>query len=229
ADLGQDLADSECVLRLEGPSKADPSKVDPSKAAQAGSACNHHQTRATSKARLRATARIKGRLRATASSSSSGLPLVARRAPAAMAHTAGVADPVHTACRLEADGKPLFVARAMYKGGLHPGKASQHLENGGCNIGYAHREVAVSEYQVLCGDASKLKWVKQEGALNIQGFVPVEAGHEESGEKLFIGKTLHEGSQQLGKCAPHIKKGMSFAYGHKERETKEYMVLAYAD
>ncbi|KAJ1846810.1 hypothetical protein LPJ70_001851 [Coemansia sp. RSA 2708] len=130
---------------------------------------------------------------------------------------------------LEADGKPLFVARAMYKGGLHPGKASQHLENGGCNIGYAHREVAVSEYQVLCGDASKLKWVKQEGALNIQGFVPVEAGHEESGEKLFIGKTLHEGSQQLGKCAPHIKKGMSFAYGHKERETKEYMVLAYAD
>ncbi|KAI9503724.1 hypothetical protein BX070DRAFT_176398, partial [Coemansia spiralis] len=123
--------------------------------------------------------------------------------------------------------KPLFVARAIYKGGLHPGKAGQHLENGGCNIGYGHKEVTVTEYQVLCGDASKLRWVRQEGILNIQGFVPYPAGHEETGEPLYIAKTLHDGSQQLGKCAPHIKKGMAFSYGHKERTTDDYMVLAY--
>ncbi|KAJ2630387.1 hypothetical protein H4R22_002701 [Coemansia sp. RSA 1290] len=130
---------------------------------------------------------------------------------------------------MEKDGSPLFVARAMYKGGLHPGKAAQHIQDGGCSIGWGHKEINVHEYQVLCGDASKLRWVKQEGALSIQNFKPVDAGHEETGEPLFIAKTLYEGSQQLGKCAPHIKKGMAFAYGHKERTTDEYMVLAYAD
>ncbi|KAJ2656419.1 hypothetical protein IWW48_005040 [Coemansia sp. RSA 1200] len=130
---------------------------------------------------------------------------------------------------IEKDGTPLFVARAIYKGGLHPGKAGQHLEGGGCNIGFSHKEVAVSEYQVLCGDASRLRWVRQEGPLVIQGFVPYPAGHEESGEPLYIAKTLYDGSQQLGKCAPHIKKGMSFPYSHKEKTTDSYMVLAQAD
>ncbi|KAJ1894853.1 hypothetical protein LPJ66_004937 [Kickxella alabastrina] len=130
---------------------------------------------------------------------------------------------------IEKDGKPLFVARAMYKGGLHPGKVGQHLERGGCNIGWGHKEIAVTDYQVLCGDASKLRWVRQVGALNIQNFKPYPAGHEETGEPLYIAKTLYEGSQQLGKCAPHIKKGMAFPYGHKERDCSEYMVLAYAD
>ncbi|KAJ1946317.1 hypothetical protein FBU59_002057 [Linderina macrospora] len=130
---------------------------------------------------------------------------------------------------IEKDGKPLFVARAMYKGGLHPGKAGPHIQKGGCAIGWGHDEINVSEYQVLVGDASQLRWVKQEGALSVQGFVPVQAGHEETGEPLYIAKTLVEGSQQLGKCAPHIKKGMSYPYGHKERDTKEYQVLAYTN
>ncbi|KAJ2503963.1 hypothetical protein H4217_009482, partial [Coemansia sp. RSA 1939] len=67
------------------------------------------------------------------------------------------------------------------------------------------------------------------GPLVIQGFVPYPAGHEESGEPLYIAKTLYDGSQQLGKCAPHIKKGMSFPYSHKEKTTDSYMVLAQAD
>ncbi|KAJ2060174.1 hypothetical protein GGI17_003951 [Coemansia sp. S146] len=130
---------------------------------------------------------------------------------------------------IESDGTPLFVARAIYKGGLHPGKAGQHLEGGGCTIGYGSKEVGLSEYQVLCGDASRLRWAAQEGSLNIQNCVPFPAGHEESGEPLYVAKTLHDRSQQLGKCAPHIKKGMSFPYGHKELTTEKYMVLCYAD
>ncbi|KAJ2160707.1 hypothetical protein GGF46_002065 [Coemansia sp. RSA 552] len=130
---------------------------------------------------------------------------------------------------IEKDGTPLFIARAAYKGGLHPAKIGHHLENGGCNLGWGHKEVAVANYQVLCGDASKLRWVRQEGPLNIKGFVPFSAGHEETGEPLYIAKTMHENSQQLGKCAPHIKKGMSFPYGHKERTTDKYLVLAYTD
>ncbi|KAJ2623226.1 hypothetical protein GGF44_005335 [Coemansia sp. RSA 1694] len=130
---------------------------------------------------------------------------------------------------VEKDGAPLFVARAMHKGGLHPGKAGRHIENGGCAIGFGHKEVNVREYQILCGDASQVRWIKQDGQLSIKGFKPVEAGHEDSGEPLYIAKTMTEGSQQLGKCAPHIKKGMSYPYGHKELTTENYMVLAYTN
>ncbi|KAJ2638481.1 hypothetical protein GGF40_001617 [Coemansia sp. RSA 1286] len=130
---------------------------------------------------------------------------------------------------VETDGTPLFVARAMYKGGLHPGKAGPHIQDGGCAIGFGHKEVNVPEYQVLCGDASQLRWINQTKELVIQGFRPVDAGHEETGEPLYVAKTLHQGSQQLGKCAPHIKHGMSFPFGHKERTTDKYMVLAYVN
>ncbi|KAJ2792984.1 hypothetical protein H4S07_007184, partial [Coemansia furcata] len=130
---------------------------------------------------------------------------------------------------IEDDGKPLFVARAIYKGGLHPGKAGQHLGGGGCAIGYGGKEVGVSEYQVLCGDASKLRWSAQDGILNLEDCVPYPAGHEESGEPLYIAKTLHDGSQQLGKCAMHLKRGMSFPYGRKEVLAEKYMILCYAD
>ncbi|KAJ2757972.1 hypothetical protein IWQ56_006124 [Coemansia nantahalensis] len=139
----------------------------------------------------------------------------------------GVIPPDPVQGGMEKDGSPLFVARAMYKGGLHPGKMGKHIQDGGCCIGWGHKEINLGEYQVLCGDATQLRWVKQDGALQIQGFVPVEAGHEEEGEPLYVAKTLYEGSQQLGKCGPHIKKGMSFPYGHKERTTDTYMVLAY--
>ncbi|KAJ1907126.1 hypothetical protein LPJ81_000960 [Coemansia sp. IMI 209127] len=128
---------------------------------------------------------------------------------------------------VEKDGKPLFVARAMYKGGLHPGKAGEHIQGGGCSIGFGHKEVNLNEYQVFCGSANNLRWVEQENSLVIQGFNPVEGGYEESGEPLFIAKTLYDGSQQLGKCGSHIKHGMSFAYGHKEKSVDKYMVLAY--
>ncbi|KAJ2548329.1 hypothetical protein EV175_004868 [Coemansia sp. RSA 1933] len=130
---------------------------------------------------------------------------------------------------VEKDGKPLFVARALYKGGLHPGKAAEHIQGGGCSIGYGHKEVNLNEYQVLCGSANNLKWVEQENSLLVQGFNPVEGGYEESGEPLYIAKTLYDGSQQLGKCGSHIKHGMSFAYGHKEKSVEKYMVLAYTN
>ncbi|KAJ2312129.1 hypothetical protein H4R23_005259 [Coemansia sp. Cherry 401B] len=130
---------------------------------------------------------------------------------------------------IEADGKPLFLARAPYQGGMHPGKVGRHIQGGGFSVGYGHKEHNLPDYEVLCGDASRLRWVKQEGALNIQGFVPVPVGREATGEPLYAAKTLHEGSMQPGKCAPHINKGMSFAYGHKECETNRYMVLAYKE
>ncbi|PAB59452.1 DM9 repeat-containing protein [Anaeromicrobium sediminis] len=48
----------------------------------------------------------------------------------------------------EADGTPLYVARAYYAGGLHLGKVRPGFE--GALIPYAGTEVVVKFYEVLC-------------------------------------------------------------------------------
>ena len=47
----------------------------------------------------------------------------------------------------EADGTPLYVARANLEGGVHPGKV--RLEFGAANIPFAGKEVKVNPYEVL--------------------------------------------------------------------------------
>ncbi|PVU93619.1 hypothetical protein BB559_003227 [Furculomyces boomerangus] len=121
---------------------------------------------------------------------------------------------------IERDGKPLFIAKGVYKNGLHPGKAGPHLKQGFC-LSYGGKEVLLRQYYVLCGDSSKLRWVEQDGLLNIQSFHPVEAGYEESGEPLFVAKTTFQGSQQLGKIGQHLKLGMNFPYDGKEKFAKK--------
>ncbi|OMH79423.1 hypothetical protein AX774_g7156 [Zancudomyces culisetae] len=129
---------------------------------------------------------------------------------------------------VERDGKPLYVGRAFYKGGLHPGKCAPHLEDGGFAFGYGGKEVRLNEYFVLCGDASKLRWVEQTGSLRISNFRPLEAGHEADGEALYVAKAAYEGGQVVGKCGQHLKEGMTFSYGKKEKNSSSYMVLCIA-
>ena len=45
------------------------------------------------------------------------------------------------------DGAKLYIARAFYRGGTHPGKIKKGWE--GCNIGYGGKEVTVRNYEVL--------------------------------------------------------------------------------
>lgn len=47
----------------------------------------------------------------------------------------------------EANGERLFICRAPYKGGFHPGKIRAAFR--GCNIGYGGNEVTVNPYDVL--------------------------------------------------------------------------------
>ncbi|PVU95543.1 hypothetical protein BB561_001757 [Smittium simulii] len=128
---------------------------------------------------------------------------------------------------VEKDGKPLFIARSFYQGSLHPGKAGQHIEDGGFSLGYGGKEVKLHEYYVLCGDGSKLRWVEQNGDFVIKDFTPIEAGHEADGSPLYAAKTFYKGGQQLGKCGDHLKGGIHFGCGKKERISDTYMVLAY--
>ncbi|KAJ1905014.1 hypothetical protein IWQ60_012357 [Tieghemiomyces parasiticus] len=127
----------------------------------------------------------------------------------------------------EGDGKPLYIARAFYKGGLQPGKAAPHLD--GAYIAYDGKEVQLKEYFVLCGPGKALRWVACHGSVNFAGanVQPVSECHEESGEPLFIAKASYDGGEQIGKAGPHLRNGMVFGYADKERSAKEYFVLAY--
>jgi hypothetical protein len=51
-------------------------------------------------------------------------------------------------------GKPLYICRAPYQNGLHPGKYRQDL--GGCNIGWGGKEVTVTNYELLAPPPSSL-------------------------------------------------------------------------
>ena len=50
-------------------------------------------------------------------------------------------------CGREANGDPLFVARANLNGGLHPGKI--RFAFGAALIGFGGKEVPVTDYEVL--------------------------------------------------------------------------------
>ena len=47
----------------------------------------------------------------------------------------------------EPDGRPLFVCRARFEHGLHPGKIRRDLS--GCHIPWGGKERAVAQYEVL--------------------------------------------------------------------------------
>ncbi|KAK9760576.1 hypothetical protein K7432_015265 [Basidiobolus ranarum] len=127
---------------------------------------------------------------------------------------------------VETDGKPLFIARQFYQGGLHIGKAAPHLK--GIAIGFGGKEISLKDYYVLCGDARQLRWVECHGTCNPDNWKPIEAGHENDGKPLFVAKTRYDGGEHIGKVGTHLKGGMCFGYGGKEKTTKDaYYVLAY--
>ncbi|KAF8651831.1 hypothetical protein AX14_008455 [Amanita brunnescens Koide BX004] len=48
----------------------------------------------------------------------------------------------------EENGVPLFIARANYNGGVHPGKAGPEIP--GAQIAYGDNAVVIPQYEVLC-------------------------------------------------------------------------------
>ncbi|KAJ1918775.1 hypothetical protein H4219_002394 [Mycoemilia scoparia] len=84
---------------------------------------------------------------------------------------------------LDKNGEPLFIARAYYNNGIHPGEAGRQIEGGGFSFSYDSDQIFLSQYEVLCGNGKLLTWVDQEGIPNFETFRPFRAGREESGEE----------------------------------------------
>ncbi|KAL1426168.1 hypothetical protein MTO96_018429 [Rhipicephalus appendiculatus] len=114
-----------------------------------------------------------------------------------------------------------FVARAVYKGDVLPGKAVP--KKGTCYVSSSGAEVAMtSDYQVLVSDANTLDWLPGSA-----GAVPtgaIQGGTTSSGERLYIGRCHHDGGLVVGKVHPSQQR-IYIAYDGKEYNYEEYDVL----
>ena len=85
------------------------------------------------------------------------------------------------------DGGHLYVCRAWYGGGVHPGK----VVGGNCNIGYGWREIAIPRFEVLAAAGT---WAPSQGRYG----EPLAAGHERGGP-LYLCRALHNNGLHPGK------------------------------
>jgi hypothetical protein len=128
----------------------------------------------------------------------------------------------------EADGTPLFAARAFYEDSLVIGKAGRHLRPEGANISYGGRSHTVEKYEILVGDPRAITWKRFDGRPEVRGWQPVDGGREKDGSYLFVGRTDdHQGSVQVGKVSEN-NDCIWFAYGSGEVQTRPFYIAAYA-
>lgn len=114
----------------------------------------------------------------------------------------------------------LFVARAVHKGELLPGKVVPSL--GTCYVSYDGVETKYSDYQALVSDSDSLTWLPGSG-----GGVPggaIQGGTTSKGEPLYIGRVRIEDGLVIGKV--HPSHGCAYIpYYQKEYKYTDYEVL----
>lgn len=129
----------------------------------------------------------------------------------------GQVPPNATQAGNEADGTPLYLARARYQDGVHIGKVRTAF--GAANIPYGGKEVKVADYEVFVGPAT---WAAATGGRLPDG--AVKLGQESNGEPLFAARAnihggIHPGKVRLAFGAANI------GYGDKEEKAASYEVL----
>lgn len=112
---------------------------------------------------------------------------------------------------------PLFIVRANYNGGVHPGKLVYGF---GAYIPWGGKEHICREFEVYVGP---LKWVRVNGKTIPAG--ALQAGEEADGKKLYIARAKFPNGLFLGKAGTHLRKGGSFSYQDKEWDIDDYEVL----
>lgn len=126
----------------------------------------------------------------------------------------------------EADGRTIYVARAPYAGGVHPGKATAEF----VYISYDGKEILIrGDFQLLVGSQNSVRWVAVSGRYShdlLNGAVPVRGGMEADGEPLFIAQAPISGGIHCGK----VKVGghAHIPFNYKEVFATTYNVLVFA-
>jgi DM9 repeat len=108
----------------------------------------------------------------------------------------------------------LFVCRASYMNGMHPGKVFKGL----CNISWGGREIPIRDYQVLVSNGP-LSW--QPGQY---GSLPANAiqGGDYDGGPLYICQTVYGGGTHPGKL---VNGTCNIGWGGREVASSYYNVL----
>jgi hypothetical protein len=128
----------------------------------------------------------------------------------------------------DTDGADLWITRAFYANGVHPGKAYRKSPKGAA-LSFGGKEIEVHLHELLVGDPRAVKWVEQCGPLSIQslcGARPVEGGFEDNGTALYVARAPYLNGTQVGKCSEKLS-GCHFGYGGKEQIVTKYEVLVY--
>ena len=116
-------------------------------------------------------------------------------------------------------GAPLYICRAVFEGGVHPGKIRSDF--GGCNVGWGGAEHTVSKYQTLV-PYSTINLTKASG-----GHVPsnaIKGGHESDGTPLYLCSGEHMGGTHPGKTRDGFA-GCNIGWGGKEVAINPYEIL----
>ncbi len=114
----------------------------------------------------------------------------------------------------EANGDKLYVCRANYKGGVHPGKVRKGFR--ACNIGWGSKEISVKKYETY------VIWQKGKN-----GEIPssaVIAGKESNGETLYTCRGQYNGGVHSGKVRRAFG-GCNISWGGKEVKVNPYEIL----
>lgn len=97
---------------------------------------------------------------------------------------------------IDIDGTGIYIGKAAHEGDLLPAKVIPEREV--AYVSYGGEEVAVNEFDVLCG--GQTKWVSC-----IDGNIPfgaITGGITSDNEILYIGRGRYEGSLTVGKVQP---------------------------
>lgn len=120
-------------------------------------------------------------------------------------------------CGLTADGEPLYIGRASWEGSLTPGKI--HPSHGCLYIAYGGTEHKITNYEVLVQPETFIQ-----SRCDSLPYGVIEAGHDEDGSPIYLGRTWHEGDQLPVKVCPNQGKGY-VAFGGQEIEKYDFEVL----
>jgi hypothetical protein len=112
------------------------------------------------------------------------------------------------------NGKPVYVCRGRYAGGIHPGK----LVGERCYIGYSGREVALDNYQILVGSG---KWQKP-----AEGYAGALVAGSENGAPLYLCRGRHAWGMNPGKV---VDDKCNTGYNGAEKTIDKFEVFYSSD
>ncbi|KAM5531106.1 hypothetical protein V8D89_015220 [Ganoderma adspersum] len=131
----------------------------------------------------------------------------------------------------ETHGDLLYVARASYQGGIHPGKASPQYGN--VFISFDGKEIEFpltsDDIEVLVGDQLSVRWAPVSGQFSLDqldGAVPVPGGNEADGTCLYVAQAEVQNGVHCGEVK--VNDTARIPWGGQQEFATEYEVLVYA-